>query len=228
MKQDEDIMLKETLSGMAIARFGPPSTACIYAASVAQTEDGDPVFAEDVAGESETEGAGARSARVEGGLLRYIEEAIPAPARIFAHLPNRPPQTQAMDWGIVLGSVAAICQLLGVPGLVELGHRLRAWLRARGRSGDVGAILPVALSFLIGKYPDAKPDLARVQYFSPVVPQGYPLEHQVVYIYRFYDVGGRFVYLLEVDSFGECVTCLRREIQLFESASRQAGPAGDC
>lgn len=213
------VTVEEMLSGTARPRFGMPPTACIYAVSVALSEDGDPVFAQDRLLEDDVEG---REDVGEGGLLRRVEEAIPARARIMKRLPDRPPQTQAMDWGLILGSVAAIWQLVGLPGVVDLGLRLRAWLRARGRSGDVGAVLPIALSHLIGQYPDANPDMARVQYFNPLATQEYPMEHQVVYVYRFYDVGGRYVYLLEVDSFGECVTCVRRQIQMFESAGDHA------
>jgi hypothetical protein len=130
----------------------------------------------------------------------------------------RPPASQDFDWGVWLGGAAAIWELLGLPGVIQLGQKARAWLQKnKGRSGDAGALLAVAILHITETYPDAQPSTERVQVLNPVKLSGYTRHHQVVYLYRIYDVRGTHVYVVEMTSTGHPVSCTQRPIGMFES-----------
>lgn len=202
---EQEMRLDEMLSGRALPRFAMPEVATLFEFGIESDENGDPVVTPfDLS---------------EDPLLKELADSLPVSARGLKLLPDRPPHSQSGDWGMVLGAIAAIWQLAGLPGAIQTGQRVRAWLRARkGRSGDVGALLPVALYHLTREFPDAKPDPSRVQYFNPVQRRGYPLDHQVVFLFRFYDLSDAIVYVVEVDSLGDCVTCIKRPGRMFETS----------
>lgn len=208
---EQEMRLDEMLSGRALPRFAMPEVATLFEFGIESDENGDPVATPfDLS---------------EDPQLKEVADSLPASARDLKLLPDRPPHSQSGDWGMVLGAIAAVWQLAGLPGAIQTGQRLRAWFRARkGRSGDVGALLPVALYHLTREFPDATPDPSRVQYFNPVQQRGYPLDHQVVFLFRFYDLSDAIVYVVEVDSLGECVTCIRRPSRMFEAPGNTEGP----
>lgn len=205
---EKERQLDEMLDGRAFPRFALPHFATLFEFGIEHDEVGDPLVTPfDLVGDQQ---------------LIELVEAVPEQARTLRMLPDRPPHSQSGDWGWILGTLANILQVAGVPGMLVVGQKVREWLRGRkGRSGDLGALLPVAVYHLTREHPDAKPDLSRVQSLDPVQPPSprrrYPLDHQVVYIFRFYDLNGESVYVVEVDSFGECVTCVKRPIRLFEA-----------
>ena len=151
--------------------------------------------------------------------LKALLEAIPDADRVAKRLPDRPPYSQSFDWGFVI----SVLKLLGLPTAIEVGRRVLGWLRARkGRSANAGTLMPVAIYYVVEQVPDAKPDPSRVQVLDPVLKSPYPRDHQVVFLYRIYDLDGKRVYLVEVDSVGQLVSLNGRTVGMFEGPENEA------
>ena len=156
-----------------------------------------------------------------------IVNALPDGENQVQRLPDRPPHTGTEVWAAAIGLTAAAWQLLGLPGALQLGEHIRKWLKAKkGRSGNVGALLPVAIRFIHDQIPDSQPDLGRVQVVDPCKDSRYPVEYQVVFLYRIYDKDGSRVYLVEVDSIGTLVHLTQRQVGMFEGGSGDRSRVG--
>lgn len=77
--------------------------------------------------------------------------------------------------------------------------------------------MPVAIFYIVEQVPDAKPDPSRVQVLDPMLKSSFPRDHQVVFLDRIYDLDGKRVYLVEVDSTGQLVSLNSRTIGMFEA-----------
>jgi hypothetical protein len=197
----DSAMDNDSAERFARPTFGPPEDARLFDFGAEHNQDGEPI----VAPFSDPE-------------FERLAEALPEGHREFRQMRDRPPYSQALDWGLIVGLTSGVLQILGVPGLIQLGKNTRDWLRAKnGRSGDAGALLPVAIFFITEAYPDAQPNPERVQVLDPTTPAGVPRDHQVVFLYRIYDLSERHVYVVEVSSDGQLTSCTRRDIAMFEN-----------
>ena len=147
-----------------------------------------------------------------------IVACLPGQAQCVTQLPDSPPSTGSEVVGHVIELTAAFWQLLGIPGLPQLGQKIRKWLREKkGHSGNVGALLPVAISYIHEQFTTSRPDIQRVQFISACSDSRYPADYQAVFLYRIYDYDNEHVYLAEVDSQGNLISCICRTVSIFES-----------
>jgi hypothetical protein len=145
---------------------------------------------------------------------KAIIDLLPQGVEQVRQLPDRPPHTGSEVIGIGLG----IWTVLGLPSLLELGKRIRSWMRGKkGRSGNAQALRAVALDHLREQVPAAHPNLATIQILDPYEPDRYPVDYKAVYLYRIYDDSGDQVYVLEIDAAGTLVQFTQRSAALFES-----------
>ena len=148
---------------------------------------------------------------------RRILSSLPSGQEQLRRLPDRPPHTGSEVWAVAISLTAAFWQLLGLPGALQFGDRVRNWLRARkGRTGNATALLPVAVWYIDQKVAHAHPDLRRVQILDPCRPDQYPVEYQAVYLYRIYDYDGERVYVVELASDGTLIQLSVRKAARFE------------
>jgi hypothetical protein len=132
-------------------------------------------------------------------------------------LPDPKPSTGYEVWAVALGLVSSVWQVLGLPGMIQIGQKIHGWLQARrGRSGTLNALLPVAIAFVHERIPGSMPDLQRVQAINPCTESSHAVEYQAIFLFRIYDRDGARVYIVEVDSSGNLVQLSQRESALFE------------
>lgn len=149
---------------------------------------------------------------------KAIVDSLPRGEEQVRQLPDRPPHTGTEVIGVALGIIGSAWTVLGLPGLVALGKRLRVWLQGKkGRSGNARALLPVALFHLQERVPEAHPNLTSIQILDPYAADRYPVDYKAIYLYRIYDDASDQVYVLEIDSSGTLVHFTQRSVTLFES-----------
>lgn len=105
---------KDSIDRFARPIFEVPENARLFDFGVEHNRDGEPI----VAPFSDPE-------------FNRLIETLPEDQAEIRWMPDRPPYSQAVDWGIVLGLTASVWQILGLPGALQVGQRTRDWLRAR-------------------------------------------------------------------------------------------------
>jgi hypothetical protein len=153
---------------------------------------------------------------------KAIIDSLPRGEGQVQRLPDRPPHAGTEVLGIALGIVGTAWTVLGMPGLLSLGKRVRTWLQnKKGRSGNARALLPVALCHLQEQAPMARPNLTTIQILDPYARDRYPVDYKAIYLYRIYDDSNDQVYVLEIDATGTLVQFTQRPVTLFESHEPQ-------
>jgi hypothetical protein len=156
----------------------------------------------------------------EDDEFRAFASALPNGRDQLRRLRDPPPSSASEAWGYALGLTAAAWQLLGLPGALQLGDRMRRWMRAKkGRTGNATALLAVAIHHVCEQRPSARPDPLRVQVLDPCEESPYPAQYLAVYLYRIYDQDGERVYVVEVASDGVLVHFSERKVGMFEAPS---------
>jgi len=146
-----------------------------------------------------------------------IIACLPGQGQCVTQLPDSPPSAGSEVVGHVIELTAAVWQLLGISGVIQLGQKIQKWLlERRGHSGNVGALLPVALSHIHEQFAISRPNVQRVQFIGACSDSRYPADYQAVFLYRIYDYDNEHVYLVEVDSHGNLVHCISRTVSIFE------------
>lgn len=110
---------------------------------------------------------------------------------------------------LTLGALSS----LGADGVRWIGHKTIEFFKARGRgaSGDINALLSVAIDHLSQHHPEVEPDMDAIESFGERRPPGPAREIQAVYLYRIRDTRSTRVFLIEVTSNSRLISLHERE-----------------
>jgi hypothetical protein len=101
---------------------------------------------------------------------------------------------------------------IAATGIIWLGKKLAEFfkLRGHGASGDVNALMLVAIYHLAERHPEVEPDVTAIESLGDSTRNGPAREIRAVYLFRIRDVRSMRVFLMEVSSTGELVTLIER------------------